>query len=118
MSVLEGEIAETVADALLEAAIPLDLVLTRTTPGGGDPFDPDPPTSTDYACKGFLDSYSVLERAGSLIEAGDAKIVIVATTLSIEPAPGDSVTVRGKSYAIVNVSADPAVALYELQGRA
>jgi hypothetical protein len=117
MSILEGELAETIGDALLGADIPLDLVVTRSTSGGGgDPWDPDPPTLTDYPCKGFVDSYTALERAGTLIEASDVKVVIVAKTLAIKPTPADTVKVRGKTYSIVNVSADPAVALWELQG--
>jgi hypothetical protein len=79
---------------------------------------PYPPTLTDYPCTGFFDSYTSLERANSLILASDVKIVIVAKTLDIEPSPSDAVTVRGKTYSIQNVSADPALALWELQGRA
>jgi hypothetical protein len=32
-SILEGELADTIGDALLDAAIPLDVVITRSTPG-------------------------------------------------------------------------------------
>jgi len=120
MSILEGELAETIGDALLDADILLDVVVTRSTPGGGggDPWDPDPPTLTDHPCKGFVDSYRSLERAGTLIEASDVKVVIVAKTLAIGPSPADTVRVRGKRYSIVNVSADPALALWELHARA
>jgi hypothetical protein len=32
--------------------------------------------------------------------------------------PGDRVTARGKSYSIIDVSSDPALATYTLQARA
>jgi hypothetical protein len=118
-SILEGELAEIIGDALLDADIPLDIIVTRSTPSvGGDLFDPPPPTLIDYLCKGFVDTYSVLERAGTVIRADDAKIVIIATTIISEPKPGDLVTARGRSYYVINVSTDPARALFELQGRA
>jgi hypothetical protein len=118
-SILEGEIAETIADALIDAAIPLDIVVTRSTPGvGSDPADPPPPTLTDYACKGFTDVFSDSFLAGGLVQRGDIKVVVVADTLAIEPAPGDQVTIRGKTYTVADVSADAALALYELQAHA
>jgi hypothetical protein len=118
MSILDGELAETIADALEAADLPLDCVLTRSTPGDGDPWNPDAGTSTDYACKGFTDEYTALERADSLIQADDIKVVIVATTVAIEPLPLDSVSIRSKTYTVVNVSTDPARALWQLQARA
>jgi hypothetical protein len=118
-SILNGELADTISDALLDAGIPLDVVVTRLTPNvGGDPADPPPPTLTDHACKGFADRFSDAFIAAGLIERGDIKVVVVANTLAIEPEPGDQVTIRGKTYRVFDVSADPALALYELQARA
>jgi hypothetical protein len=114
---LDGELAETIGSALLDADLALDMTLTRTTPGAGPSYDPGQPTITSYGCKGFIDTFSDAYLAGGLVEAGDAKLVIIATTLAIEPQPGDGVTVRGKTYRVVAVSADPAQALFELQAR-
>jgi hypothetical protein len=118
VSILEGELAEIIGAALVDAELTLDMTVTRSTPGGGPPFDPDPPTVTEYPCKGFVDTFSDAYLAGGLVQAGDLKIVIVATSLAVEPRPGDSVFVRGKTYSVIAVGADPAKALYELQGRA
>lgn len=117
-SILDGELADTIGDALIDANIPFAITVTRETPGDGPPYDPGDPTYTPYACQGFVDTYATQYADGSLIEAGDVKVVIVAKTLDIEPAPGDTVTARDKTYNVVNVSADPALALYELQARA
>jgi len=46
------------------------------------------------------------------------KIVVVTITLAIEPLPADTVTVNGKTYAMLWVTTDPARALWECQGRA
>jgi hypothetical protein len=119
MSILSGELAETIGDALIDADIPFDVVVTRSTPGeGGEPWDPAPAVLTDYPCKGYVDTYSEAYLSGGLVESGDVKVVIIANTLAIEPSVGDSVTARAKTYYVLNVSADPALALYELQARA
>ena len=44
-SILEGEPADTIGDALLDAAIPLDVVITRSTPGVI--IDPAEPLTAD-----------------------------------------------------------------------
>jgi hypothetical protein len=117
-SILEGELADTIGDALLDAAIPLDVVIMRSTPGVIiDPADPPPPTITDHACKGFVDTYTDALRAASLVQADDVKVVIVAKTIDIVPKPLDIVMVRTKTYTVITVSTDPALALYELQAR-
>lgn len=134
VSILEGELAEQIADALAEASIPLSATVTRSV------LDPESPpweptyTTVAYACQGIVDSYSVLERAQSNVEVSDVKVLIVAQSLLnapipppdeepdeptglIEPAPGDGVTIGGKSYTVIAVSTDPARALWELQCR-
>lgn len=121
VSILDGELAETIADALQDAAIPFAITITRDVPQDSpDPADPLPPITTDFPCQGFIDSYSAFDIANSLVSAGDAKIVVIANTLTMPspPGPGDRVTARGKTYSVINVSADPANALYELQARA
>ena len=117
MSILEGEIAEQISDALVEAAIPVAVTVTRQVQ---DPeSSPWAPTFTtvDYSCQGLRDSYTALDRAGGNILESDVKVLILAPTLAIEPVPGDSVTIDGKTYSVVTVSTDPAGALWEVQAR-
>ncbi len=70
-SILDGKLADTIADALTGAAIPLDIVLTRMLPGSIEPpyapYDPGPPTPDPHACKGWPDTYTADELANSLI---------------------------------------------------
>lgn len=117
-SILEGELAQVLGDALIAAGIPYDVTLKRTTPGTGDPWDPDSGVVADYPGKGFLDQYTEDERDGTLIAAGDVRVFVVVSTLTVEPVPGDRIEARGKVYSIVNVGADPARAQWELQARA
>lgn len=121
MSVLEDEIAELVADGLAAADVPYDMTVTRTVPGVVDPEEPwveVPPTTEEYACQGFIDSYSNYWIAQGVVEAGDRKISIVAKTLSTVPVQGDTITARGETYTIVgDVKTDPAIALWECHCR-
>lgn len=120
MSILDTDIAEQIADTLTNAGLPLDVVLSRTAPGEPDPetpWIPGTPVTTNYPCKGWLDHYEAAELVNTTILATDVKVMIVATTLAIEPAPSDHVTVRGDGYTVISVSADPARAIWQLQAR-
>lgn len=122
VSILDGELADTIADALSYAAIPYDISIARSVTTGGDPADPGSGTTvtTNYACQGWIDTYTAFDIANSLVLAGDAKIFVVANTLDMPspPVPGDMVTARGKTYATINVSTDPALACWVIQCRA
>jgi len=119
MSILEGELADDIAAALDSAGIPFAVTITRDVPQESpDPADPLPPISTDFACNGFIDDWDASYLASSLVERGDVKIVIIANSIAIVPVAGDRVMVRGKTYSVLNVSADPALATYTLQARA
>ncbi|MDF1599719.1 hypothetical protein PZ895_08005 [Mesorhizobium sp. YIM 152430] len=120
MSLLEGELANIIGDALVSADIPYDVTIIRLTSGESDPstpWIPGEPTLTEYTGKGFVDSYSVFERAASSIETGDIKIVLVANTFSIVPNPADEIRARGVIYNVIDVQPDPARATYAVQAR-
>jgi hypothetical protein len=120
MSILDGSFAEEVADALDAACIPHALTVSRSVIPDSppyDPFDPPPPVLVEYACRGFVDEFTADYRAGGLVESGDVKVVIVATSLEIDPQPGDTVTAKGKTYSAISVSADPAGATWSVQAR-
>lgn len=120
MSILEGSFATDVASALEAAAVPYDLVLSREVTVDSPAPEPGEPAQTvtvNYPCRGFTDEYDASWRAGGLINTGDVKIIIIADTIEIEPAAGDQVTVRGKTYTAISVEADPAKATWAIQGR-
>ncbi|WP_321340953.1 hypothetical protein [Breoghania sp.] len=120
-SILDGELAETISAALLDASVPYDVTVRRITPGEPDPEEPWVPVEdvvTDFPCKGFTESYSETYLATGVVLSGDVKVVVLFPTLSTMPAPGDLVLVRGETYSVVNVAPDPALATLEIQARA
>lgn len=117
-SILDGSLADDIADALTSAGIPFAVTITRDVPQDSpDPADPLPPISTDFACNGFIDDWDADYITSTLVERSDVKIVIIANSIAIVPVAGDRVTVRAKTYSVLNVSADPALATYTLQAR-
>lgn len=120
MSLLEGELADIIGNALVEANIPYDMTVIRMEPGPGNPdrpWEPGEPVPVEHPCKGFTDVYNVHEQSASVIQSGDIKIVIIANTLSITPEPNMSVQARGVTYRVIEVSPDPALATYQVQAR-
>lgn len=116
-SILTGDLGAEIGEAMLDAGLWEDVIVTVATPGGGPPHDPEPPTLTDHPCKGFVDSFTDQYLASGLVQTGDVKVNIIGVTLDVEPTPGDTVTVRGREYEIIAVSGDPAGALDELHAR-
>ncbi len=110
---LEGGIAEMLDAALGEVMLSVTLRKpTRVSDGQGG-F-----TSgfAEHAAKGFVEDYSDLARANG-IPGTDRKIVILAKSTAVTPARDDEVTLRGRTYRVVAVASDPALATYELQAR-
>lgn len=117
-SILDGDLAGEIADALDSAGIPFAVTVIRDVPvEGGDPADPQPPVETPFACSGWIDDWDADYLASGLVERTDVKIIVIANSIAIVPAAGDRVTARGKTYSVLNVSADPALATYTLQAR-
>lgn len=117
-SPLEGSLAKTVGKAM--AGLFYSATLSRSETTGGNAWDPGSGTTTtvDYACKAIEDSYSLFEQQNTLIQAGDVKVIVLATTLAVTPVTSDKITTRGVTRAIVNVQRDPAGATWTLQARA
>lgn len=117
-SPLEGKIATAVGKAF--ASTFYDATVNRTVTADPDPSTPWIPgtaTTTTYACKGIVDSYSDYAIANSLVDAQDRKVLILATSLSITPTDLDTITIRGVTYTVINVKTDPALAVWECQCR-
>jgi hypothetical protein len=115
-SILDGSLAEQLTDALVDAAIPQSCVLTVQEQGG----DPWAPTFTDvpHACSGWRDEYEARDRIAGDVLVTDAKVYIVASSLDVTPAVGNSVSVNGVTLgSVVSMSIDPAGACWLLQVR-
>lgn len=85
------------------------------TPAPGAAGDP-----VDYPCTLVVLDYTAQERAGSLIEQTDRKVLIAAKGLAIEPTNDDALVVGGDEYQIVTVmplAPGPVSVLWEAQAR-
>jgi hypothetical protein len=118
LSILDGELADELTDALDAAGIPYAATVTRMLPGDGPSHNPGPSTPDPHACQGWVDEYDQDHRDGTLIQANDRKVIIVASSLDIVPTTAETVTIRGATYSIIRVALDPAGAVYEMQARA
>lgn len=122
MSILEGSLASKVAAALEAAHVPRDLTLTRIVAGESEPstpWIPGAPTITTHPGRGWTESYDDTTVDGTLVDAKDVKVLVLASTIDIEPQDvTDSVTIGGETLTVVNVKRDASGALFILQARA
>ncbi|MDB5620520.1 hypothetical protein [Tardiphaga sp.] len=114
-SPLAGSLARTIGAAFNTLFLPA--VLVRDVPQtGGDPADPLPPLAANFPCRAVVEAYSQFYRANNLVQAGERKVLILATSVGVKPTAGDRVTIQGITFAISEVSTDPATAIYECKG--
>ena len=125
VSPLLGSLARTIGSAM--APLFLDATLTRDVQGtGSDPADPPAPTQVTHSCKAIEEEYSAGLRAQGLVDATDIQVLILATSLAVDPEPLDRITIRGRTVTIVpaNISgmkavqSDPARATWSCRCRA
>jgi hypothetical protein len=97
----------------------LDAVLTKVSNTGVNPADPTgaPVTSsTDYACRGFIDSQDRRAFNGTLIQDGTRVVVLLGDTISggsVSPTTADTITIEGTEFSIVAIDRDPDAATYQ-----
>jgi hypothetical protein len=115
-SILQGSLAKKIGKAV--GRLFYDCKVLVYTPGSGPAYDPGDPTYKTTTCKGMIGTYADSLIDGTLIKQGDAKVTITTTCCSNMPRPAkDKIVIRGNTYAIVNVSTDPAQALWICQCR-
>lgn len=51
------------------------------------------PTSTSFSCRGWIEVWTDTDVAGTLIEQGDRKITLIASTLAATPTTNDQITI-------------------------
>ena len=71
----------------------LDATLHRDGGRTGPSYNPTILPATDHACIVLWGEFAAEERAGGLVEDGDSRLEVGATTLDVEPQAGDKVTV-------------------------
>lgn len=83
-----------------------------------EPGNPPNIVTVEYPCKGIVAEYSDFYKLQSLVTANERKILVLANSLATVPVENDRITIRGKTYTVVSVASDPALATYELKATA
>lgn len=120
MSLLEGELAEIIGDALEAADLPYPVKLVRVVPGEVDPETPwiEPEDDlVEFDCMGWVEEYSDYRMANAMVQANDRKVMVTATSLSTTPKVGGLLVAQGRTYSVTEIGTDPATAAWELKGR-
>lgn len=96
-----------------------DATLLRASTSG-PAYDPVT-TETEHACVAVALTYSLLERATTLVQEGDRRILISTAGLTITPTTADRLTFGGVTYSLQSVdplSPASTVLLWEVRARA
>ncbi len=102
-------------DAALTGALRTG-TLRRVLPGEPDGAGGTLPGSTvTYPFEGVVGSYGIIAAGIGGIPRTDAKVEILASSLSTEPLRLDTLTIESKWWQITETSRDPAGAWWELQ---
>jgi hypothetical protein len=86
----------------------LDAVLTREIPGDGPAYDPGEPTIQTFNMKALAESYGSYTRGQGLVAATDMKVMILATSLSVQPQPLDKIEIAAQGFSGRIVAGDTA----------
>jgi hypothetical protein len=116
LSILDGYIHDTLTEALSAACIASDAVLIVQV-SVGTAYNPTV-SDVSHSCSGWRDSYSAQELVNTSILSTDTKVYLLASSLSVAPLPGNSVTLDGVTYVIITVQLDAASVAYVCQCRA
>lgn len=111
---MQTSIGEAFADDFYPAAI------ARPGSIGGTDWNPSSgqPTEVDGTGLGIVLAYTTYELANTTATEQDRKIILLGYKLTLVPAPGDVITIRGSSYRVSDkIEADPALATYTIMGR-
>ena len=117
-SPLERMIASQIYKGMKGIFLNATLVRDVANTADSDPFDPGAPTQVSYACKALPDTKTKQWATDATIQTADSQVLILVNSLTVTPAMGDRVTVRGEAFSIVKVEVDPALAVWTCWTRA
>ena len=115
---ISGLIKEYVRTGVLDASLIKFTSGTRTV---GQLTGGTNPTSTTYACKGFIDTQAKTDITGTLVADDGVTIVLIGDTINggaTDVDSGDQITIEGRTYIVGVVDRDPAAATYTCQSKA
>src|SRR5204863_2015182 len=106
---LDGDLANLVGAALVGAGMSMDATLIKVTPGTRTPGAISAgtnPSIAPYPVQGIPVSTTPFRLAGTLIAGVDRVIKLFGASLpaGVTPAPGDRITIDGKTSTIVGGS--------------
>lgn len=90
-----------------------EATLTRPAQGGG--WNAATGTPQTYPCKAMIEAYSDHLRAVADIPGTDVRLMIVGTSIEVDPKKGDTVTLNGRDWTLIQVDTDPARAMWTCQ---
>lgn len=96
-----------------------DATLTRRDANVSDGRGGFTTSTTTDACKALVMDYTSYQRGSQGIATNERKVMILASTLASGMAPkgGDTITVQGRAWSIIEVTSDPANATYECRAK-
>lgn len=110
---LPGTINSALGGMMRDAT--LTKVSARTSDGRGGFTN----TTTTHTCKALVSDYSAFVRGQLGIPSNERKVLVLAA--SVTPAavvaPGDKITIQGRTWDVVEVTSDPANATYEARSK-
>lgn len=123
MSLLQGEIAEMVADGLAAADLPFAMTIPRLhqaePPDDWPTYEiwDAPITVVEHVFQGWVDQFDNSLIAAGVVDATDTKICIVQRGMPFRPELTDTIVARGEVYTILDITEDPAQAVLELRAK-
>lgn len=112
-------VAKAVNKGLTQARAVESATLTRLTPGTRTPgslASGTNPTTTSYACKGFVSNERHDKIGDTLVESTDRVVCIVGDSLSVTPSANDRVAIDSKTQPVVDFEGTPALWTLLLRG--
>lgn len=115
MSMLD-EIRATIGEVFSDTRLFFSAAtLTRAAGSGG--WNEGAVTTATYPCLAMVEAYSDQLRAVAGIPDTDVKLMIVDTSITVDPLKGDAVALSGRRWALIRVDTDPAKAMWTCQAR-
>lgn len=116
-NLLDGFIAQTVADAVVGAGASKPATLIKITYQGRDPANLAAgrrPVETPYKAQGLVPRTTYTAVAGTLVQQGDRIVLLLGATIAGGQVPkkNDKITIEGVTSRIESVDRDAASAAY------
>lgn len=115
------DLASIVSDAVAAAGDVLPAVLHKRVAGVRVPEDPTTgtqPSYVAYPCRGVVTSWIVRDVEGTTVREGIREVLLLASGLAVDPAPGDRVVIEGLTLDVgPDIDRDPARATFTVRAK-